>query len=298
MRRYDLLDTMLNRSPLRNRPCGVTAVSLAFVFVMIGCGLFLTACSPPVRAPVVSREKTTVKPPSKPTYYRVVKGDTLYSISWRFRFAHHSLARWNGIPSPYTIYPGQKLRLLPLKNAPSKRAAEKSKAKDRSISQGKTTTATKKRQSYSPPNRSKNPTKITQKQPNRKKPQESLKFSWGWPTRGTLVQRFVKGDSLRKGVKLRGSVGQPVKAAEAGKVVYAGSGLVGYGRLIIIKHNKSYLSAYGLNRRILVKEGDQVSKGTSIAEMGEDGSGNAQLHFEIRRNGAPVNPLALLPRHN
>lgn len=103
---------------------------------------------------------------------------------------------------------------------------------------------------------------------------------------------------MRKGVKIRGRTGQRVLAAEVGKVVYAGSGLIGYGRLIIIKHNKNYLSAYGYNRKILVKEGDQVAKGERIAEMGVDDSNKPLLHFEIRRNGTPVNPVKLLPRQH
>ncbi len=95
---------------------------------------------------------------------------------------------------------------------------------------------------------------------------------------------------------LGGRLGQGVKAAEAGAVVYSGSGLIGYGQLLIIKHNKNYLSAYGHNKRLLVKEGDQVKRGAKIAEMGSNGSGNIVLHFEIRRNGVPVDPLRLLPR--
>jgi lipoprotein NlpD len=112
-----------------------------------------------------------------------------------------------------------------------------------------------------------------------------------------VVGRFVKGDPVRKGVKIEGQYGASVNAAETGKVVYAGSGLIGYGRLVIIKHNKNFLSAYGYNKKIHVKEGDTVKKGIRIAEMGSDGNGKPMLHFEIRRNGAPVDPLKLLPRH-
>lgn len=267
--------------------------------MLVSSCLLLGACSAPVRAPVVSRERGSVaKPPSRPaaspTHYRVVKGDTLYSISWRFGFSHQSLARWNGLASPYTIYPGQKLRLYPVATRSPQRVVIRSspkatptvKQKSASVATKAPAAVTKERAATG---------KVVQKS---EKYQKSLKLRWGWPTRGTLVQHFAKGDPMRKGVKLRGSPGQPIKAAEAGKVVYAGSGLVGYGRLIIVKHSKSYLSAYGLNRKILVKEGDQVSKGMRIAEMGVDGKGSAQLHFEIRRNGSPVNPLALLPRSN
>jgi lipoprotein NlpD len=110
------------------------------------------------------------------------------------------------------------------------------------------------------------------------------------------VQRFAKGDPLRKGITVSGQPGAFINAAEAGKIVYAGSGLIGYGKLIIIKHNKNYLSAYGYNRKILVKEGMQVKRGARIALMGQDTSGRPLLHFEIRRNGAPTDPTKLLPR--
>lgn len=108
---------------------------------------------------------------------------------------------------------------------------------------------------------------------------------------------FKSGDPLHKGVKLAAPKGSPVYAAEAGKVVYSGSGLIGYGRLIIIKHNDKYLSAYGHNRRLLVKQNQRVKRGQKIAEVGTANDGRALLHFEIRRDGKPVNPLALLPRH-
>ncbi len=124
----------------------------------------------------------------------------------------------------------------------------------------------------------------------------SRKLHWQWPTAGRVKVRYKRGDPSRKGVMLAGRLGQGVKAAEAGTVVYSGSGLIGSGQLLIIKHNKNYLSAYGHNKRLLVKEGDQVKRGAKIAEMGSNGSGNIVLHFEIRRNGVPVDPLPLLPR--
>lgn len=119
---------------------------------------------------------------------------------------------------------------------------------------------------------------------------------WNWPTNGKVVQTFSPGDDNRKGIWIHGRMGQPVSAAEAGKVVYAGDGLVGYGNLIIIKHDRSYLSAYGYNSKLLVKEGDRVQKGEKVAHMGSPNIGaQPVLHFEIRRQGKPVNPLPLLP---
>jgi lipoprotein NlpD len=111
-----------------------------------------------------------------------------------------------------------------------------------------------------------------------------------------MTSGFASADPARKGIKIAGNPGEAIRAAEGGEVVYSGSGLIGYGRLIIVKHNENYLSAYGYNRKLLVKEGDRVTKGEQIAEMGESNRGQAQLHFEIRRDGKPVDPVRLLPR--
>lgn len=119
---------------------------------------------------------------------------------------------------------------------------------------------------------------------------------WRWPTEGQLISAFVAGDRARQGIAIAGREGQPVQAAAAGTVVYSGAGLVGYGELIIIKHNDEWLSAYGHNRRRLVPEGAAVAAGQTIAELGRTGTSRDMLHFEIRRNGKPVDPKPLLPR--
>jgi lipoprotein NlpD len=114
--------------------------------------------------------------------------------------------------------------------------------------------------------------------------------------KGKLVQTFRSGDRTRQGIRISGRAGQAVDAAESGTVVYSGSGLKGYGNLIIVKHNKNYLSAYGFNRRLLVSEGERVERGQNVAEMGQLAGGGYLLHFEIRKNGAAVDPLRYLPR--
>jgi lipoprotein NlpD len=134
----------------------------------------------------------------------------------------------------------------------------------------------------------KSPKKVTAQTPDGS-------LHWIWPTRGVVVQNFRKGDRTRQGIRIAGNVGQSVLAAESGRVVYTGSGLPGYGKLIIIKHNKNYLSAYGFNRKLLVKDGKKVNKGEQVAEMGRSADGKALLHFEIRRRDTPLNPLKLLP---
>ncbi len=251
--------------------------------------LLINACAPPMPAPVISREvgaqrqySSYTPRPVRPGYYRIRRGDTIYSIAWRYGFDYREFAQWNNIRYPYRIHPGQYLRITrPTINRSARsyattRPAQTSKPQPTTASTSKTAPKTKidtENESYG-----------------------NLKLSWQWPTQGRVSAKFRKGDQSGKGVLLSGRLGQDIKAAEAGTVVYSGSGLIGYGKLIIIKHNKHYLSAYGHNKKLLVKEGDKVKKGSHIADMGKNGSGNAVLHFEIRRNGVPVDPLPLLPR--
>jgi len=252
----------------------------------------LLGCSTPSPAPVEIRGD---RAPIRSTVYIVQTGDTLWSIAWRSGFDYRQLAAWNGLRSPYTIYPGQRLRLTsPHRTAsrpPPKRLASESPAP----------------RTYPRPPPSHAPSKQAP-QPS-SKPQvpasspaatvssgASGSLHWRWPIDGgVVVQGFSAGDATRKGMKIRGDLGQPIVAAEAGRVVYSGSGLIGYGRLIIIKHNKDYLSAYGYNRKILVQENDQVARGQHIADMGRNGGGPPMLHFEIRRRGKPVDPAKVLP---
>lgn len=121
-------------------------------------------------------------------------------------------------------------------------------------------------------------------------------MSWQWPAQGQRISGFVAGDQTRQGVDIAGKSGDPVRAAADGEVVYSGNGLIGYGELVIIKHSPSLLSAYGHNRRRLVQEGDRVKGGQQIAEMGSSSASRDMLHFEIRRDGKPVDPLAFLPK--
>ena len=120
------------------------------------------------------------------------------------------------------------------------------------------------------------------------------KLDWVWPAKGKVVTGFSETANL-KGIDIAGATGEPVIASAAGKVVYVGSGLRGYGKLVIVKHNKTWLSAYAHNREILVKEGQQVTKGQKIAEMGNTDADVVKLHFEIRRLGKPVDPARYLP---
>ena len=243
---------------------------------MAGCGSTVNY------APVDDREKRSN---STANSYTVSAGETLYSIAWRYGIDFKSLAYTNNIRAPYTIYPGQRLSLKLNSRAAKTPQKSKPKAATRKLSavtkQAKVSTSSK-----------------TAKVSNTSSTLDPKKypFRWFWPSKAKLTQRFSLSGQVHKGVDLKGNLGESVTAANSGTVVYAGSGLVGYGKLLIIKHNDRYLSAYGHNHRLLVSEGERVRGGQKIAEMGRTGTDEVKLHFEIRKDGKPVNPLKLLPK--
>jgi lipoprotein NlpD len=257
----------------------------SFLFCgFIAVALGLAGCTASWRAPVESRaDKPTKQRPQRGSiradYYRVRSGDTLFGIAWQKGVDYRLVASWNGIRPPYRIYAGQTLRLKP------PQTSRKTTNKYKPVARPKTQARAAAR-----------PSSTAAPKPAPKKPVSTKKLNWRWPVNGKVVSRFKAGDPLRKGIKIAGRSGKTVLAAEGGKVVYSGSGLIGYGRLIIVKHNDNYLSAYGHNRTILVSEGDRITRGKKIAEMGTANNGDPMLHFEIRRDGKPVDPLRLLPR--
>lgn len=190
-----------------------------------------------------------------PDVYVVRSGDTLFSIARRFGLDHRDIARRNQLGDGTLIYPGQRLRLGGAGDSHGRGAAA-----------GEAGSA-----QVPPPG------------------------TWQWPTAGNVVLGFGQSPKTASGVLITGKEGQAVIAAADGEVVYSGSGLAGYGQLIIIRHNPSWLSAYGYNRNLLVQEGNRVRAGQEIARMGDGGGYKAALHFEIRRDGAPVDPLRYLP---
>ncbi|KAF1686550.1 hypothetical protein B1992_08005 [Pseudoxanthomonas broegbernensis] len=233
--------------------------------------LLLAACgkSTVVRSPSASGTATAASQPRPGESVLVKRGDTLYSLARAQGMSVTDLARWNGLQPPYTIYPGQRLRLGP--------------------ADGKTATAASTRPAAgaaTAPPRPATPAPVP----------ASSGFAWRWPAQGVLLGTYVAGDNTRQGIDIGGSSGQPVTAAADGVVVYSGAGLVGYGELIIVKHNEQWLSAYGHNRKRLVNEGQNVKTGEQIAEMGRTGTARDMLHFEIRHNGKPVDPLLYLPK--
>lgn len=223
----------------------------------------------------------------------VERGDTLYSIAWRYGRDYRELGNANGISPPYNIYPGQVIRLDLRGTIPS--GGSRVAASPRSPAE---TTR---------PRAAPKPQPVPQPQPKvTRKPDPAMDVSrqtqtvsnvnWRWPHVGTVIAKFSTGGKVNKGIDIAGNLGDPVRAAADGNVVYAGNGLLGYGNLIIINHNEHYLSAYAHNRRILVGEGQDVKQGQTIAELGNTGTDQAKLHFEIRRNGNPVDPIPYLPR--
>lgn len=271
-------------------------------------------------APVVDRSigLSQRQPEPAPREYRVEKGDTLYSIAFRYGLDFRNLAAWNGIDRPYTIYPGQQLQLRKTADKPSAGRTRPAAGPDEPVtvetlpeSEREPDTAPASEGGESPPEappderRSRaepapEPEPDTETPPRPEpepEPEPSAgPLDWQWPSDGPILSTFADGDSSRNGIDIGGEPGTPVRAAAAGSVVYSGSGLIGYGELIIVKHDKSLLSAYGHNRKRLVQEGDRVQAGQEIAEMGATGAPRAMLHFEIRENGSPVDPGRFLPR--
>ena len=259
----------------------VRALSLFVILIMC---LMAGACVSRQPAPVTDKSHSKVW---RPATYTVVPGDTLFSIAWRYGVKYEDLAKHNGISPPYIIRPSQVIR-LDLKNN----------------GQPSVTTGTKTKSSKSSAPAKKTPQgSITRSENKTAKPLQTPRVNassgapqWRWPAKGAILSSFQGNNGLNKGIDLGGKLGEPVLAAASGVVVYAGSGLRGYGKLLIIKHNETFLSAYAHNERLRVKEGDLVKVGQVIADMGSSGTDRVKLHFEIRRDGTPVDPLKYLPR--
>lgn len=248
--------------------------------------------------------------------YTVRAGDNLSVIAWRYGLDYRKLAAWNDLAPPYTIYPGQALRMSPppgqrgsqhtdaeaASRAPVSPRSREQPAGPASREPAAEAAAPKQQRSTPSETHSQRQSKASGKDrrgsqtPSAQGPAGTGELHWRWPTDGRIVRRFSDRYAGKKGIAIGGDIGQPVRAASAGRVVYSGGGLVGYGRLIILKHNDKYISAYGHNRRLLVREGDRVRSGQKIAELGSSGADRAMLHFEIRVYGKPVDPLDHLPQ--
>jgi lipoprotein NlpD len=225
--------------------------------------------------------------------YRVQQGDTLYSVAFRLGMDYRTLARFNEIEPPFTILVGELLRTTPLVSLsqPSPDTAVSTPAT-------KPVTAVDTSPKPVPKPTTAAVTPKTEKKPVTVNPAATKLTNapvgrWLWPATGTVSRQFA-GDR-NKGLDLVGQRGDAVVATADGVVVYAGSGVTGYGALLIVKHNDTYLSAYGHNDALLVTEGAFVAAGETIAQMGSTSAESVKLHFEIRRNGVPIDPMTLLP---
>ncbi len=232
--------------------------------VTIGFAILISGCSfgggyAPVYPPGESHTSAV-------RYHVVRPGETLYSIAFRYGLNYKEIASANGISEPYTIFANQRLRLV------GKQEIVK-KAEQKTASKSSTTAPLPKPGSKS----------------------QASNLNWRWPVAGQVINSFSPNSALNKGVDIGGRMGESVRAAADGVVVYAGGGLRGYGKLVIVKHDSNFLSAYGHNRRIRVKEGQKVKGGQVVAEIGSSGTDQEMLHFEIRKNGKPVDPLIYLP---
>lgn len=262
----------------------------------VAAALALTACS----STVVRRSEAPVRPavaPRSGASVEVKRGETLYGIASRRGLKVEDVAAWNGIAAPYTIYPGQRLRLSPDgKRAGNAAAARSGGAGSTATTGSRTASSAGASTRTGTDSRNRTPAgSATTAAAGPAKPISS-DLKWRWPADGPLLTRFLDGEPTRQGVDIAGDGGAPVKAAADGVVVYSGSGLVGYGELIIVKHSDAWLSAYGHNRERMVNEGALVKAGQQIAVMGRTGAPRDMLHFEIRYNGKPVDPLLYLPK--
>lgn len=267
---YSIFLTLSHPSVLRAR----------FVTLCISIFLLLSACT--------SKQIYHDDNFNPPVYFgtHVVRpGENLYRIAWRYGRDFQELAQANKIPSPYVIQPGQKIN-LELRAPASSSVSSSTKSRQ---SRKRNVTERKDTQSFR--------NKVT-KNKNSKKLNN---IKWGWPHSGPILAKYAFGNTanaprkVNKGIDIGGRSGDPIRATASGEVVYAGNGLLGYGNLVIINHNERFLSAYAHNRKILVKEGQQISQGQVIAEMGRSGADQTKLHFEIRVDGQPVNPQKYLP---
>jgi murein DD-endopeptidase MepM/ murein hydrolase activator NlpD len=211
--------------------------------------------------------------PVGPGFYRVERGDTLSQIARSNRQSVQSIVRWNNLPNPDSIEVGQVLRVAPAGGTASTSGAVRSggNASGNAAAPAPRPTPSDTAASSAP----------------------APAISLVWPTDGTVIRRFDGGNS--KGIDISAAAGTPVIAAAAGTVVYAGNGLRGYGNLLILKHNAEYLTAYAHNRVLLVKEGQSVTRGEKIAEMGDTDTDRVMLHFELRYQGRSIDPSRALP---
>ena len=301
--------------PSANSVSSVTRLVLAFLIVALAAGCVARRPAPvvdrvPEKRPTVSKPGAKPAAPKpgepRPDFYTVRRGDTLFSIALDHGLDYRELAQWNGVSDPAAIQVGQVLRLTSPKptvtTAPAKSAAgvqgrplgdAPPVAAEGVKTQPRAVRAPYSDQTYAQMSNARLEPAL-KPEPVAKPEAGDDGIAWTWPTTGKVVSGFNDGANL-KGIAIAGKLGQPVLASAPGRVIFSGTGIRGFGKLIVIKHNNTYLSVYGHNNELLVKEGQSVTKGQKIAEMGSTDTDRVKLHFEIRRYGKPVDPVKLLP---
>ena len=258
--------------------------SAQWMLALSGASVLLSACTTPRTKPATVVDRSQVESvssaavvPTPPGYYRVKRGDTVLRIALDQGQSYRDIVRWNNLTDPNLIEvdqlllvrpPAGKMTVKPLTSAAATPAPQKN-------------TDQRMAEPAAEP-------KIEAVKPDA--PPPGIRLSW--PAKGKVVEDFIDGKN--KGIDIAGKLGDPIQAASDGRVVYAGNSLRGYGNLVIVKHDNTYLTAYAHNRNLLVKEGDAVRKGQKIAEMGDTDANSVRLHFELRVNGKPVDPLPFL----
>lgn len=289
-------------------------VSIIAVAALAACGSKPISKAPVedrgivTNAPVQTDARTVpVKQPpgfenaGKPGYYTIKPGDTLIRIGLETGQSHKDISRWNGLENPNRIEVGQVIRVVPPvepapavvvgKPAPAPVVAASPLPNSTASSAAKPASAA----TATPPAKAASTPVATPAPVVAAAPANDDELGFIWPASGAVVGSF--DDAKNKGIDIGGKEGDPVQAAADGKVVYAGSSLRGYGNLIILKHNNTYLTAYAHNKALLVKEDQTVKKGQKIAEMGNSDADRVKLHFEVRKQGKPVDPTKYLPAH-
>ena len=245
----------------------------------------LSACTV-TYAPVVDKYGADYKRgPVTRGVHVVREGETLYSIAWRYGWDFKALASANRIGAPYTIYPGQEIR-LDRTGSTAVASATPRPAPKPSSGTSSTDTPSKPAGTAPAPKPAAKPAPTAPAGP----------INWQWPASGSILSHYSANKVGHHGITLGGREGDPVAAAADGVVVYRGNGLTGYGNLLIVKHDERWLSAYAHNQSMLVSEGQKVKRGEKIATIGATGTFRTQLHFEIRRDGTPIDPVTVLPR--
>ena len=249
------------------------------IYLLIWLIAGLAGCGGNTLVPVINKSPNRVIP----TEVVVKPGDSIYSISWEHGLDYQKIAKWNGLKKPFKLSPGQRLGLregaVTIATAPAEPIIVQPLPSESGTNNSQLGTTIKPQASPA--------------QPQSTLPALSAPSKWQWPAKGELIAKFSRSKGIN-GIRIAGQGGSSVNATAAGDVVYVGEGLRGYGKLVIVKHSDKYLSAYAHNRNILVQEGQRVQSGQKIAEMGNSGTDRTMLHFEIRVNGKPEDPLKFL----